>query len=169
MIDQRPLILTARPDAAIAARFEALRRAYYPAELNRVPAHISLFHHLPGSELEAVVERLKFIARHHPAPTAEATGFRSLGRGVALAIQSDSLASIRAELAAAWDTLLIPQDRQGWRGHVTVQNKVQPAIARTTLAELSAGFQPWRFRITGIDVWRYLGGPWEPLKTVALR
>ena len=164
-----PLILTARPDPASLARFEALRRAHYPVELNRVPAHISLFHHLPGSEFDAVVERLKFVARHHPAPDVEVTGYRSLGRGVALALHAPGLAAIRAELADAWATLLIPQDRQGWRGHVTVQNKVDPAVARATLQLLSASFAPWRFRVAGVDVWRYLGGPWEHLKTVALR
>ena len=169
ILDPRPLILTARPDPATASRFEALRRAHYPAALNQVPAHISLFHHLPGAEFESVVDRLKFTARHHPAPEVEVTGYRSLGRGVALALHSPDLAHIRAELADAWSTLLIPQDRQGWRGHVTVQNKVDPAVARNTLALLSADFQPWRCRIAGIDVWRYLGGPWEHLKTVALR
>ena len=167
--DFKPLILTARPDNASAARFEALRRAHYPAALNRVPAHISLFHHLPGSEFEAVLERLKFTARHHPAPTVEVAGLRSLGRGAALALHGEALAALREALAEAWRPLLIPQDRQGWRGHVTVQNKVDPAVARATLAELSATFEPWTCRIVGIDVWRYLDGPWEHLKTVALR
>ena len=167
--DPRPLILTARPDPATLARFEALRRAHYPTALNRVPAHISLFHHLPGSEFDTVVERLKFVARHSFAPRVEAAGLRSLGRGVALALHSDALAALRADLAAAWWPLLIPQDRQGWRGHVTIQNKVTPAVARATLAALSAGFEPWSFVVRGIDVWRYLGGPWEHLKTVALR
>ncbi len=169
VIDHRPLILTAQPDPASAARFEALRRAHYPPELNRVPAHISLFHHLPGSEFDAVVERLKFTARHHAAPMAEVAGLRSLGKGVALTLYSDGLAAIRAELADAWQPLLIPQDRQGWRGHVTIQNKVTPERARATLALLSATFEPWSFRVAGIDLWRYLGGPWEHLKTVALR
>lgn len=169
MTDPRPLILTARADPASMARFEALRRAHYPPELNRVPAHISLFHHLPGSEVDAVVDRLKFTARHHPAPSIEVAGLRSLGRGVALALHGEGLAEIRAELADAWAPLLIPQDRQGWRGHVTIQNKVDPAEARTTLALLSATFVPWTARIVGIDVWRYLGGPWEAVRTVALR
>lgn len=134
-----------------------------------MPAHISLFHHLPGSELDAVVERLKFVARHHPAPEVEVSGYRSLGRGVALALRSEGLAQLRGELAEAWAPLLIPQDRQGWRGHVTVQNKVTPTEAKATLAALAAGFVPWRFTVAGIDVWRYLDGPWEHLKTVALR
>ena len=134
-----------------------------------MPAHISLFHHLPGSELEAVIDRLKFVGRHHPAPLVEASGLRSLGRGVAIALHSPSLAAIRAELADAWLPLLIPQDREGWRGHVTIQNKVTPAAARATLLQLAPGFEAFSFRIAGIDVWRYLGGPWEHLKTVALR
>lgn len=167
--DFKPLVLTARADPASMARFETLRRAHYPAGLNRVPAHISLFHHLPGSEVEAVVDRLKFTARHHPAPEIEVAGLRSLGKGVALTLHGDGLAAIRAELAEAWAPLLIPQDRQGWRGHVTIQNKVDPGLARQTLAALSATFQPWTARIVGIDVWRYLDGPWEAVKTVALR
>lgn len=167
--DFNPLILTARADPASMARFEALRRAHYPAPINRVPAHISLFHHLPGSEVEAVIDRLKFTARHHPAPEVEVAGLRSLGKGVALTLHGDGLAAIRAELADAWAPLLIPQDRQGWRGHVTIQNKVDPSLARKTLAALSATFEPWTARIVGIDVWRYLGGPWEPVKFVALR
>lgn len=167
--DFKPLILTARVDAPSMARLEALRRAHYPPELNQVPAHISLFHHLPGSELDPVIDRLKFTARHHPAPEVEVAGLRSLGNGVALTLHSEGLAAIRAELAEAWWPLLIPQDRQGWRGHVTVQNKVDPATARTTLAMLSASFAPWTCRIAGIDVWRYLGGPWQAVRTVALR
>ena len=167
--DYKPLILTARPDAATLARFEALRRAHYPAALNQVPAHISLFHHLPGSEVDAVVDRLKFAARHHAAPVVEVAGLRSLGKGVALTLRGDDLARLRAELAEAWWPLLIPQDRQGWRGHVTIQNKVSPEVARALLATLSAAFEPWSFTVRGVDVWRYLGGPWEHVRTVALR
>ena len=169
MTDFRPLILTARPDAASLARFEALRRAHYPAALNRVPAHISLFHQLPGSELMAVIGRLRLAAREHPAPEAEAVGLRSLGRGVAITLRSPGLAALHADLSEAWEPLLIPQDRHRFAGHVTIQNKATPEAARATLAALTAGFVPWTFRVTGIDVWRYLDGPWEHLHVAGLR
>ncbi len=169
MTDFRPLILTARPDAATLARFEALRRTHFPPALNRVPAHISLFHQLPGSEVDAVVARLKMAAREHPAPKIEVTGLRSLGRGVALTLRSAGLAALHADLAEAWEPLLIPQDRHRFAGHVTVQNKVTPEVARATLASLTEDFVPFRFDVVGIDIWRYLDGPWEPVKTVALR
>ena len=169
MTDFRPLILTARPDAATLARFEALRRAHFPPALNRVPAHISLFHQLPGSEFAAVVARLKCTAREHPAPVVAATGLRSLGRGVAITLRSPGLAALHADLAEAWEPLLIPQDRARFAGHVTVQNKVTPAEARATLAALAATFVPFAFTVVAIDVWRYLDGPWEPLHRTALR
>ncbi len=169
MTDFRPLILTARPDAATLRRFADLRRRYYPPALNRVPAHISLFHQLPGSELAAVVERLRLMAREHPAPAAEAVALRSLGRGVAITVRSPALIALHDDLAAAWEPLLIPQDRHRFAAHVTIQNKVDPPVARATLADLAATFVPWTFAIVAIDVWRYLDGPWEHLQAVALR
>lgn len=169
MTDFRPLILTARPEATTLARFEASRREHYPAELNRVPAHISLFHQLPGSELAAVIERLRLTAREHPAPIVEVSGLRSLGRGVAYKLRSPGLEALHADLSHAWEPLLIPQDRHRFAGHVTLQNKVGPEVARQTLATLQASFQPWSFHVVGIDVWRYLDGPWEHLHTTGLR
>ncbi|UAJ09690.1 2'-5' RNA ligase family protein [Polymorphobacter megasporae] len=169
MTDFRPLVITARPDDAMLARFEALRRAHFPPALNRVPAHISLFHQIPGSEFDAVVERLKAMAREHPAPQVEVAGLRSLGRGVAYVLRSAGLSAFHDDLSEAWEPLLIPQDRHRLAAHVTIQNKVTPEVARATLAALSEGFEPWRFDVVGIDVWRYLDGPWEHLKTVGLR
>ncbi|MGI4880088.1 MAG: 2'-5' RNA ligase family protein [Janthinobacterium lividum] len=169
MSDFRPLVITARPDAATLARFEALRRAHYPPALNRVPAHISLFHQLPGSELDAVVARLRMTARDHPPPRAEVAGVRSLGRGAAYVIRSQELSALHADLSEAWEPLLIPQDRHRLAAHVTIQNKVTPEVAKATLAELTEAFVPWSFDVVGIDVWRYLDGPWEHLRTVGLR
>ena len=151
------------------SRFEALRRQHYPAELNRVPAHVSLFHQLPGRELAAVKRRLKAVCGQVPPPDVTVTGLKLLGRGVAFGLRSPMLEDVRAELAAGWDTLLIPQDRDGFQPHVTVQNKVTPAKAKATLAALEAAFLPFETRVLAVEIWRYLGGPWEALATVAFR
>ena len=45
-----PLILTLALDDLSFARFDALRREHFPPTLNRIPAHVTLFHHLPGEE-----------------------------------------------------------------------------------------------------------------------
>jgi hypothetical protein len=167
--DYRPLILTALLEPQAQARFEALRRAHYPAALNQVPAHVSLFHHLPGSELAAVKRRLQALCGPLPSPVVDVVGLKSLGRGVAFRLRSDELDDVRAELAAGWSTLLIPQDRAGFQAHVTVQNKVTSAEARATLQALAAGFVPFQTRAIAVAIWRYCDGPWQALGQVAFR
>ena len=167
--DPRPLILTALLAPPAQAKFEALRRAHYPPEQNRVPAHVSLFHQLPGREFAAIKRRLQAVCGPLPPPQVDVTGVKSLGRGAAFALRSPELDNIHAELADGWGTLLIPQDRGGFRGHVTVQNKATPAVARGTVQALQAGFQPFATTVVAIAIWRYLGGPWEPLGQVVFR
>lgn len=43
---------------------------------------------------------------------------------------------------------------------MTVQNKVDSAVARALHEDLAAGFAPWTVRCTGLAPWRFLGGPW---------
>ncbi|HYD99382.1 MAG TPA: 2'-5' RNA ligase family protein [Alphaproteobacteria bacterium] len=161
MPDTAPLILTLALDAAAFARFDALRRAHFPPERNHIPAHLTLFHHLPGGELPAIAAALAEAAgRRAPFPLA-VTGLRPLGRGVAYAIESPPLLALRGALAARWAAWLTPQDRQPLRPHVTVQNKVAPAAAAALLAELAAEFAPWTATAEGLLLWRYRGGPWE--------
>ncbi|MFZ4687808.1 MAG: 2'-5' RNA ligase family protein [Polymorphobacter sp.] len=169
MIDPRPLILIALFEPGVQARFEALRRAHYPAALNQVPAHVTLFHQLPGREIDAVRRRLKTICAEVAPPPVQVTGLRAQGQGVAFKLQSPVLEDVRAELAAGWDTLLIPQDRAGFRPHLTVQNKATPETARATLRALEAAFVPFASRFVAIALWRYCDGAWEALGSTAFR
>lgn len=168
-IDYRPLILTARMEPRAFHHFQALRERHFPPERNQVPAHITLFHHLPGAEIGPIVDRLKSIARGTRALALEVVGVRSLGQGVAYELRSPALDALRAELAHAWHTLLIPQDRAGFRPHVTVQNKVEPREAKLLFTQLSIEFEPWSFRADGLQLWRYLDGPWEPVSETRFR
>ena len=157
--DLRPLIVTARLDDATFARFDALRRAHFPPALNHLPAHLTLFHHLPGEALAEVVDACAAAARAGPFPL-EVTGLRPLGRGVAYALAAPELAAAREAIGRRFADRVTPQDRQPFRPHVTVQNKTTPENARALLAELQAGFAPFAAICTGLLVWRYLGGPW---------
>ena len=158
---QRPLILTLAFDADIFARFDGLRRRHFPENLNVIPAHATLFHHLPGEAERGVTETVATLARTVPPPEVAVTGLRFTGRGVAYVLDSEALSGFRAKLARAFDGHLTAQDRQGWRPHVTVQNKVAPDTARALHAALRHGFAPFRFTAPGTLLWRYLGGPWE--------
>ena len=158
-----PLILTLQMDEPAFERFDGLRRCHFPEHLNRIPAHATLFHHLPGEEEAEITRTIAALASQQPAPTVAVTGLRFTGRGVAYTLDSEPLAAFRKRLASAFEPWLTPQDRQGWRAHVTVQNKVKPETARALHAELEAGFAPFRFTAPGVLLWRYRGGPWEPL------
>ncbi|WP_407529290.1 2'-5' RNA ligase family protein [Methylobacterium oryzisoli] len=156
-----PLILTLAMDEAAFARFDAERRAHFPPALNRIPAHATLFHHLPGEEERGIVETIAALARTESPPEVAVTGLHFTGRGVAYVLDALALAILRGRLAQAFAPWLTAQDRQGFRPHVTIQNKVAPETARALQARLQDAFVPFRFAATGLLLWRYLGGPWE--------
>ena len=156
-----PIIVSALFADEDQAAFDRLRTAHFPAARNRLAAHLTLFHHLPPAVLPELKQRLVAATRLVPAPPATAAGLIDLGGGVAVRIESTGLAAIRAELAAAFAPLLIPQDRAGWRPHVTIQNKVSPVEAKATRALLTASFRAHPVRIAGLAAWYYRGGPWE--------
>lgn len=166
MPDADPLILTLAMEEAAFAEFDGLRRRHFPEALNRIPAHATLFHHLPGDDPRGVAETVTALARTQAPAEVAVTGVRFTGRGVAYALESAPLAAFRARVAAAFRDHLTAQDRQGWRPHVTVQNKVAPETARALHADLSNAFAPSRFRAPGVLLWRYLGGPWERLAAI---
>jgi hypothetical protein len=142
------------------AWLDAQRRTHFPPERNQLRAHLTMFHHLVPSLEEELCQRVKLLTREAP-PQARLSGLINLGGGVAYRVDSEGLIAVRESLAEAfWDTL-IPQDRAGWRAHVTVQNKVKADAARTLLAALSAKFTPRPLTIAGLAVFRYVGGPWE--------
>jgi hypothetical protein len=153
---------------ADAAWADGLRRRYFPPERNHLPAHITLFHHLPPSceaELKAL---LADLARSAP-PIAAIDGVISLGRGVALALRSPDLLSMRASVADRFERLLSPQDRATPRLHITVQNKVEPGVARETFAQLKDQLKPRPLAIKGLACWHYRGGPWSPIARYSFR
>ncbi len=159
MID--PLLVTLRIDDDASSRFERERRAWYPAERNRVPAHVMLFHHLPGEQIEAVSADLTAVTGKRAPFLLAVTGLRSLGSGVAYVLESPPAIDLRSALAARWQTWLIAQDRERFRPHVVIQNKVDRAQASATQATLGATFRPFSALSVGVDLWRYRGGPWE--------
>ena len=158
----QPLIVTLTLAEADQARFDALRAAHFPAERNHLQAHVTLFHALPGEQEPAVREDLARVADREP-PQVRVTRVRSLGRGVAYDLRSAGLDALHRELARRWDPWLTPQDARPLSPHVTVQNKTTPEAAHALLAELSAGFAAYDVQARGLALWRYLGGPWEPM------
>ena len=161
-----PLVVTLLLEPGAQERFDRLRAAHFPAERNHLAAHVTLFHALPGERAGAVAADLADAARR-PAFDVAVTGLRLLGRGVAYTLDAPELTALRVGLAAAWAPWLTPQDRQRHAPHVTVQNKVEPAVARALRDRLAAEFVPHRVGARGLGLWRYLGGPWAPVAEYA--
>lgn len=162
MTDPDPLVLTLQIEDEAFARFDALRRRHFPEALNRVPAHVTLFHQLPGDDEETITHRIEALARGQAEPSVSVMGLRMTGRGVAFTLESEPLVAFRDRLAQVFAPWLTPQDRAPWRPHLTVQNKVEPEAARDLHAALASDFSPFRFAAPGVLLWRYRHGPWEP-------
>ncbi len=165
----RPFVVTLALDSESQARFDAERREFFPAVLNHIPAHTSLFHALPGEEEAAVHTLLEEVASRTAPFPVQVDSLMQLGRGVAYRLRSDALQGLHAQLRKAWLAWLTPQDRQGFRPHVVVQNKVSSAEAKVLYTRLAAGFVPWQAIAVGILLWRYDGGPWTAAGSFAFK
>jgi 2'-5' RNA ligase superfamily len=165
MSELSPIIITAQMGKGDQACFDALRKAHFPPERNYLSAHITLFHHLPPTHLPEIKARLAAMAREYSSPPATLSDVMMLGRGVAFRIDCPELLAMRDELAEGFTGLLTPQDQARPRLHITVQNKVEPPVAKALHAELSATFEPRPLSITGLSAYYYRGGPWEPIQS----
>ena len=163
-----PILVTALFGDGDNGWLQHLRRTHYPPQRNRVPAHLTLFHHLPPS-IEAELGGRLAVHAATPRPAARLAGVIDLGAGTAFRVESAMLEDIRADLAEAFRGLLTPQDRAPWRPHVTIQNKVEPGEARRLQAGLRATFEPRPLSIVGLASWRYRDGPWEPIRKYSFR
>ena len=158
-------IVTLALEEGMQRWFETQRQAHFPPALNRIPAHVSLFHSLPG---DANTRYVLSEASATQKPFAlQMDGVRSMGRGVMYTLQSPELMRLHRELAAKFTPFLTPQDKQPLRPHVVVQNKVEPAEAKVLLAQLQAGFARREAAAVGLDWWEYMGGPWRLLERFA--
>ena len=162
------LIVTAKIAPRDLAWLDQLRCAYYPAERNQLPAHLTMFYAMPPSAEGEVRATLSRLASESP-PRASIEGLMDLGGGVAFRVASEDLDRLRRELAQSFQGLLSAQDSGGWRPHITIQNKVAPKFARALKAQLERDFRPRSLAISGLGLHRYLGGPWENLASYAFR
>lgn len=169
MTTNGPLIITAGFEAGFQSRLEGWRRAHYPAALNRVPAHLSLFRQLPPSAEAEVRARLARLGGERGPIAARPLGFALREGGVVLEVQSAGLLDLRDMLADDLHGLLGHADRVLPRLSVTLQNKVTLAVARASLAVLAGERLPGEVQVERLLLWRYADGAWEKIADQPLR
>lgn len=175
LVSEAPLILCAWMDDLTQAWLNDLRTQHFPPHLNRLSAHLTLFHALPGENRRGIEEGInQVLDQHFRKKEEEKKGeggaalqfpkLISLGRGFAAEVICAPLVNIHKALQRKWWNDLTPQDRQGFRPHVTLQNKVSPVSAKSTLQQLAPN---WRADYTGtllgLTLWVYQGssGTWS--------
>lgn len=165
---RHPMVLTARIEEDDLARFTLLRRKHFLLDSNRLPAHLTMFHRLPGEHVDKIIESLWVSTRSRGTIQARVSGIRHLGSGVAFSIESPQLSGIRSVLRQNFVQWLGSQDMRTWQPHITVQNKASRAEADSLYRDLSASLHPHDIKIVGIDLWRYLDGAWAAEATIPL-
>jgi len=159
--DDWPWLVTLGLDPGMFDRLDALRARYFPPERNVVPAHVSLFHHLPRDREDAVRPTLERVAGGTGALPLTFTGLFRLSGGMAVRVESPGLSAVRRDLAAAFDPWLTAQDRQPFRPHVTLMNKAERSAAARAFDELAPAWSPSEGTGESLLLWSYRGGPWE--------
>ncbi|WP_026631352.1 2'-5' RNA ligase family protein [Dyadobacter alkalitolerans] len=158
-----PLVATLSIDPAAQAYFDDLRVRHFPKERNYLNAHLTLFNALPDEPW--IFEKMQMLAASQVVFEVKVDQVMSLGGGTAFKIVSPELALLHQSLQTHYHEVLTNQDKQKRNFHITVQNKVDPSVAKSLQAELRASFEPFSFAAKGVHLWRYLGGPWEFLRT----
>lgn len=167
MADRPPLILTLDLDSTSTQRFEALRGAHFPPERNFLPAHVTLFHALPGEHEEAVRDELGGLCARIAPFAVRFPRLRLLGRGVAAELAAPELRALHQRLTARWRSWLTRQDAQPFQPHLTIQNKVTPDEAQALFEDLSATWMVPDGQASGLRLWYHLGGPWTLVQALS--
>lgn len=162
-------VLTLLTDQAHHKRMTAIRDKYFPKKLNKLGAHLTLFHALPGSRLDdQILPTIREVASKTASFDIHAVRPFRLKRGMALSVAKNH-GSLQAQevheaLQRPWldAGFLSEQDRGGCRVHYTVMNKVEDeAEVANALQELQNGFQGDWGRAEGLGLWRYDRGWWR--------
>jgi 2'-5' RNA ligase len=157
-------ILTLKTSDQISNTMQSLRRKWFPQQRNKVPAHLTLFHALPGSRIVQIsqsLEKLTRRTRHFNVATGHIQKGRS-GVFVNVGEGEEEVKRVFGEVRDQFFESLSIQDRS-FKGHWTVMNKendskrVEDAyrdVERSgTVKGTAQGLVLWRYEKDG--TWSY--------------
>lgn len=163
-------VLTLLTDTAHQNRMTALRKRYFPAKLNKLGAHLTLFHALPGSKLqETIIPTLQNIARNtQPFKVQAAKPFR-MRKGIAISVPKhqggEQAQEVHRALLGRWKEdgdWLSEQDQGGMRVHYTIMNKVdEEEDVEKAMSEVEKDWKGDWGEVVGLGLWRYEKGYWK--------
>jgi len=160
-------VLTFLTDSKHHKTMTQWRKDYFPARLNKLDAHLTLFHALPGSKLDdEIIPTLEATAKStEQFHILAATPFR-LKHGIAIGVPKTAggttARDVHAKLRDQWRPFLSDQDAGGFAAHYTIMNKVDDdKKVNGAFAEVEQNFQACPGMIEGLSLWRYDRSRWE--------
>ena len=162
-------VVTLMTDQEHHARLTRLREHYFPAKINKLAAHLTLFHALPGSKLDSdIVPILHKVASANSAFRVHAAKPFRLKRGIAIDVPRHDGGSKAQEIHRAlqqpWKQagFLSDQDAGGCRIHYTIMNKVdEDTEVDNAFGAVSESWKGDWGLAEGIGLWRYDRGFWR--------
>lgn len=167
--DENVYVLTLLTDKRHHNAMTEMRKQYFPKRINKLEAHLTLFHALPESKLESsVIPRIQEIVAHtKPFKVHAAKPFR-MKKGMAISVPKNEggqeSQNLHSALQNAWakEDWLSEQDAGGMRVHYTIMNKVDDE------KEVDKAFQEvqnsWKGdwgTAQGLTLYRYEKGFWR--------
>ncbi|KAL8807136.1 MAG: hypothetical protein Q9200_004791 [Gallowayella weberi] len=150
--ENKTYILTLKTDIAHQETLTSLRNKYFPTNINKLFAHVTLFRALPGSKLPAIQVAIKRLVRQtstFPISTGEPF---LMSYGVGLDANVEPAKEIFETLRKQWSGFLSIQDRS-FKPHYTIQNYVDQSVAEETLAEVRNSFGGSAGTVQGLLLW----------------
>lgn len=167
--DENVYVLTLQTDKAHHRRMTELRNQYFPPKLNKLAAHLTLFHALPGSKLNSyIIPTIEDVtSKTSPFRVHAIKPFR-LKYGIAISVAKENGAkqaqNVHHALQQSWldENFLSDQDRGGMRAHYTILNKVdnQGEIDKA-FNQVQSQFKGDFGVAEGLGLYRYDRGKWK--------
>lgn len=166
--EENVYVLTLLTDKGHHKRMTALREQFFPKKINKLGAHLTLFHALPGTKLEShIIPTIKdLVSKSQPFRVHAAKPFR-LKKGIAITVPKgqggQQSQDVHRTLQDAWSQgWLSEQDAGGMRVHYTIMNKVDDeAQVDAAFQEVQSSWQGDWGTVEGLNLWRYDRGFWR--------
>lgn len=164
--ESKTYVLTLLTDSPHHGRMTALRKKYFPAELNKLEAHLTLFHALPGSRLSPSIRPLLVSVAAETSPfSIRAVKPFKIRQGVGIAVDREGCErakEVHALLQEEWREFLSEQDAKGEiRVHYTIMNKVDTEeVVDRAFQEVTEGWRTDKGYVEGLSLFEYVKGRW---------
>jgi 2'-5' RNA ligase len=163
VVEENVYVLTLKTSKEMSEQMQRLRRKWFPEGRNKVPAHITLFHALPGSRIIQVSKYLETLSRQTSCFVINSGDVLKRRNGVAIGLGQgeEEIKKVFGEVRDQFLECLSMQDRS-LKAHWTVMNKeedgkrVDEAYQDVESAGVVKGIA------SGLILWRYeKNGTWS--------